>query len=250
MATPMSCEEIRECAQRIDVSISNIFAQIGVLSDEITHLWQRCNDAGRVMTSTELASLKPLIESSLSKAGSCLQGTGVVLQPGVLQDKEMYLEWRQLGAGGRVMPLSLNFNRGSESFYDYSDMPWFSRPRNSGRSTVVGPYVDLYGQDMYILTFSMPILVNGQFIGVAAADVALNKFERVVTSSLMRMSHEALILSSEGRVVATNTANWTAGEMASLGLSRIDSDCQYMPLAEQSAHWTLARLPERRRRAA
>lgn len=247
MASVQCSEELNECAQRIDVSISNIFAQIDTLAEEIARIWR---DAGtKPVTSPELASLRPLIESCLTQPGACLQGCGVVLQPGVLHDQEMYLEWRQLGSGGRTVPLSLNFNRRCENFYDYRAMPWFATPRESGRSTVVGPYVDLYGQDMYILTFSRPVLVDNRFIGVAAADIALNRFERVVTAKLMRLDHEALIISGEGRVVAANTANFTAGEMASVGFAT-DAHCQRASLAEQSAHWTLVQLPDKRRHAA
>ncbi|MCP8464942.1 cache domain-containing protein [Pseudomonas sp. ZM23] len=247
MASAQCIDELNECAQRIDVSISNIFAQIGTLAEAIDRTWRKTD--GKPVSSADLASLRPLIETCLTQRDSCLQGCGVVLQPGVLQDREMYLEWRQLGSGGRAVPLSLNFNRRCENFYDYRDMPWFATPRDSGRSSVVGPYVDLYGQDMYILTFSSPILVDGHFIGMAAADIALNRFERVVTAKLMHLQHEALILSGEGRVVAANTANFIAGEMASAGFAA-DARCQHAPLAEQSAHWTLVQLPDKRRRAA
>lgn len=247
MASAVSGDQLNECAQRIDVSISNIFAQIGTLAEEIERVWRDAGD--KPVASADLASLRPLIEASLTQPGACLQGCGVVLQPGVLHDQEMYLEWRQLGSAGRTMPLSLNFNRRCETFYDYSAMPWFATPRDSGRNSVVGPYVDLYGQDMYILTFSRPVQVDGRFIGVAAADIALNRFERVVTAKLMRLEHEALILSAEGRVVAANTANFIAGEMANLGFA-LDARCQRASLAEQSARWTLVQLPDKRRRAA
>lgn len=249
MATPESRDDLSECARRIDVSISNIFAQIATLATAVTQLWRQVEANGKAVGSGDLAGLRPLIETCLTQPGACLQGCGVVLQPQALQDQEMYLEWRQLGAGGRTVPLSLNFNRRCENFYDYRDMPWFATPRDSGRSSVVGPYVDLYGQDMYILTFSTPIQIDGRFIGIAGADIALNRFERVITANLMRLSHEALILSGEGRVVATNTANFTAGEIANLGFGS-GADCQRASLAEQSAHWTLVQRPEKRRRAA
>ncbi|MCP8465388.1 cache domain-containing protein [Pseudomonas sp. ZM23] len=59
-------------------------------------------------------------------------------------------------------------------------MPWFARPRSTGRPSVVGPSVDLYGTDLYILVFFVPIQVDGRFIGVAGADIALHEFEAVL----------------------------------------------------------------------
>ncbi|MNO50084.1 Methyl-accepting chemotaxis protein PctA [compost metagenome] len=250
MDTPLSRDELNECAARINVSIGNIFEQIATLADEVIRIHTSLADGGRPMTSADLAPLRPLIENNLTQPGSCMQGSGVVLQPGTLQDRDMHLEWRHLGKGGRVVPLSLNFNRRSESYYDYRDMPWFSGPQQSGHAAVAGPYIDLYGQDMYILTFAMPILADGQFLGIAGADIALNRFERVLAPRLMRMSHEALIVTEEGRVLAANTANWPAGELASHGFGAAQAGCRSVELGDGSAHWTLVERPELRRRAA
>jgi C4-dicarboxylate-specific signal transduction histidine kinase len=101
-------------------------------------------------------------------------------------------------------------------------MPWFSKPRSSGQSWVDGPFVDLYGADLYILAFSVPILLEGRFVGVAVADVAMQDFERVLLSSLLRLDREALIINGEGRVLAANTPHWSTGEMArSIGQQRV-----------------------------
>lgn len=94
----------------------------------------------------------------------------------------------------RLSPMTLNFNRRSESFYNYQSMPWFARPKNTGSNVVVGPYVDLYGADMYIMAFSLPIHVDGRFVGIAGADIALHRFERILLSSLIKMENEALIV--------------------------------------------------------
>ncbi|MCY1462980.1 hypothetical protein D9M71_808140 [compost metagenome] len=66
----------------------------------------------------------------------------------------------------------------------------------------------------------------------------------------MRMSHEALIVTEEGRVLAANTANWPAGELASHGFGATQAGCRSVELGDGSAHWTLIERPELRRRAA
>ncbi|WP_271408613.1 cache domain-containing protein [Pseudomonas sp. Q1-7] len=239
-------DELNECASRIDVSICNVFSQLMVLADEVTHTWKRLGAEGRKPTSKDLACLKPKIDTHLLAERTPVHGTGVVIEPGELADQEMYLEWWRMGASGKVIPMTLNFNRRSESYYNYQSMPWFSRPRESGRNIVVGPYVDLYGADMYILTFSMPIYVDGRFVGIAGADIALHRFERVLLSSLMKMEHEALIVTEEGRVVAANTANFTVGEMAHHAFNRAEVDCRIIELGDAAAHWSLIQRPYQR----
>ena len=103
-----------------------------------------------------------------------------------------------------------------------------ARPKNTGSNVVVGPYVDLYGADMYIMTFSLPIHVDGRFVGIAGADIALHRFERILLSSLIKMENEALIVSEEGRIIAANTADAGAqrlrvrvGDATGIGKDRV-----------------------------
>ncbi|WP_027897346.1 cache domain-containing protein [Zestomonas thermotolerans] len=241
MATHLQRDELFECAKRIDASLSNIFAGINELRDAAARLWQ--NLSSGQPSSRDIATLRPLMDRRLTAARGLLQGTGVVLSPGVVQDKDLYLEWRHLNQLGRIAQLGLNFNRSSESFYDYRDKPWFAGPRDTGDSVVAGPYVDLYGQDMYILTFASPIRVDGRFVGIAGADVALNRFENVLVSSLVRLPHEALIVSDEGRVVAANTANWAVGDLARNAFERSSNPGRIVELGEGCARWSLVERP-------
>ncbi|RHW20016.1 cache domain-containing protein [Pseudomonas jilinensis] len=243
MAEDALNRELQDCISRIDVSISNIFAQIDILAREVCAIWQQQGSPGKAPAARDLKSLRPLIDSHLAAPRSCLQGTGVVLEPNVLQDQEMYCEWRHLTTNGRIAPLDLNFNRSSDSYYNYRDMPWFTRPRSTGQRVVIGPYIDLYGQDTYILTFAQPLNVDGRFIGIAGADIALGRFERILVSGLLKMSHEAFIVTDEGRVVAANTANWTAGELARHAMSRSENHCTVVDLGEQASHWALVQRP-------
>ncbi|EOZ4917402.1 TPA: PDC sensor domain-containing protein [Pseudomonas aeruginosa] len=247
MPVPFTRTEADTCAANINASIGNVFDQLALLADEVSNIWKHKAALGKKPTSKDLSSLKPKIDAQLLAPRSCIHGTGVVLEPGELEDREMYLEWFRLGTGGKVVPMTLNFNQRSESFYNYQDKPWFSRPRATGSNVVVGPYVDLYGADTYIMTFSLPILVDGQFIGIAGADIALHHFERILLASLIKMENEALIVSEEGRVIAANTANWTVGDMAKHTITRQEADCQVLELGEAAAHWSLVRRPFKRK---
>lgn len=239
MSLDAQADQLSVCAMHIDASIGNQFAQLNRLAEAVVAIWNRLQAEGCKPTTRDLGALRPMIQASLQQESSCIHGTGVVLEPGELADQEMYLEWWCRAPAGKVTPMLLNLNRRSESFYNYQSMPWFSRPRDTGQQWVEGPFVDLYGADQYIMAFSVPIHVEGRFVGVAAADIALHEFERVLLAGLMRMDKEALIVNAEGRVVACNTANWLVGDMARQVLVRDDSRSRVLALAESSAHWSL-----------
>ncbi|RJG11121.1 histidine kinase [Pseudomonas cavernicola] len=247
MPLPLFRTDADDCADSINASIGNVFDQLTILANEVVEIWRREAALGKKPSSKDLAVLKPKIDAQLQGPKSCIHGTGVVLEPGELEDCEMYLEWWRMGSAGKVVPMTLNFNRRSESFYNYQSMQWFARPKATGSNVVVGPYVDLYGADMYIMTFSLPIHVDGRFVGIAGADIALHRFERILLSSLIKMENEALIVSEEGRVIAANTANWTVGDMAHHAMNRQETGCRVIELGEAAAHWSLVQRPCKRK---
>ena len=243
MFPEIAADELQQCAKTIDASIRNVFQRLDDMAAEVVAIWEACVASGRTPGASDLAALRPRIQRNLASEQCRMHGTGVVLEPGVLADRDMFLEWWHQGPRGRAVPLSLSFDRRKEHFYDYPNMPWYSRPRSSGLPSVEGPFVDLYGTDLYILAFSIPIRVAGRFIGVAAADIALQAFEPVLLRSLLRLGNEALVVNAEGRVVAANTANWFAGDMARQALGAGEGQPRVRALLESSSLWSVVERP-------
>lgn len=231
------------CARQLNSTLESIFSQVRQLVDETLELWERVLAEGRQPTAKDLAQLRPAIDRQLLATGAFGCGGGVILEPGSLSDQHMHLEWWYLADAGKTLPLRPNFDRRRENFYDYTAAPWFSRPRDSGNSSVEGPYVDLYGTNMYVLTFTMPIFVQDRFIGVAGLDLSLHNVERMLVRSLMRLEHEAVLISADGRVIASNTANWLVGDLAPKLLDPALNEGFRLVLAEPEAGWSLIRLP-------
>ena len=237
------------CIQQLNSTLETIFGQVRQLVDETLQLWERVLAEGRQPTARDLSLLRPAIDRQLLATGAFGCGGGVILEPGCLADREMYLEWWYLADAGKTLPLRPNFDLRRENFYDYTEMPWFSRPRSTGASSVEGPYVDLYGTNMYVLTFTIPILVEGRFIGVAGLDLSLHNVERMLIRSLMRLEHEAVLIAADGRVIASNSANWMVGDLAMKLLKALPEDAVRVTLAGPEAGWSLVRLSALRKAA-
>jgi len=249
MFAPSDNASFSACAQQLDSTLGSIFSQVRELVEETRALWERVLAEGRQPVARDLASLRPAIDRQLLATGAFGCGGGVIVEPNGLADREMHLEWWYLADAGKTLPLRPNFDRRRENYYDYTEMPWYRRPRDTGKCVVEGPYVDLYGTNMYVLTFTMPILVQGRFIGVAGLDLSLHNLERLLVRSLMKLEHEAVLLSADGRVIASNTANWMVGDLVATLLNTLQLDEIRLTLSESETGWSLVRLPGLRKPA-
>lgn len=233
----------QDCLAGIALAVNSVFARLEQVEQDVRGIFQQKISAQQPVTSKDLKALRPLLARLLENQNDALQGIGVVLEPGVLDDSDMYIEWRQINANGRITSLDLNFNRSSESYYNYLEMSWFAQPRSKGECAIAGPYVDLYGQDMYILTFALPIHIQGRFIGVAGADVALVRFESILLQALMPLPQEAVLVSEQGRVIAANNSNYVTGELVRQALTAAEIECQTIELGYTGVHWSLLQYP-------
>lgn len=233
--------DMQRCIARLDKALDGVFERLQRLADEVACVWDGCAAQGRAPAARDVAVLKAGIDALVLAEGALLHGAGVAVDPGALSDRDLYVDWWRLAEGGKTLPLMLNLNQRSENFYNYREMPWFEIPRATGHKTVAGPYVDLFGADMYVLTFALPVRVGERVVAVAAADLPLHRFERVLVGSLMRLPRESLLVSAQGRVIAANTANWTVGDLAGHLLSDTGNAC--LPLGDSELGWTLVCLP-------
>jgi hypothetical protein len=86
------------------------------------------------------------------------------------------MEWWYRDAGASVHKLRPVLDPDAEDFFDYSGLPWFAVPRDSGARHVTGPYVDWSCTEEYTLTFTVPVHAthpeHGRtYLGVVGADV-------------------------------------------------------------------------------
>ncbi|QXB53097.1 methyl-accepting chemotaxis protein [Aeromonas sp. FDAARGOS 1415] len=96
---------------------------------------------------------------------------------------------------------------------------YYACPKREGRSCLVDPFkVDINGQQVLVSTITTPILVDGQFKGIAALDLAVDSISRQaqsLNSNIYDGKGETLIVSAAGVITGTS------GDAALLG-SRAD----------------------------
>ncbi len=155
------------------------------------------------------------VRDLLHRPGQLAVGLGLVVAPRPERGLPLRLEWWQVDPdGGRLRTLEPDLRPTSLGYYDYTAAEWFDVPRRTGRRHVVGPYVDVHGTGRYLLTLTEPVVVDGEFVGVAGADVSVRRFE---SHLLRRVDRSApfLLLNGEDRVVLSTSPRELVGALVS-----------------------------------
>lgn len=233
---------IVRCSESIRDAVESVFSALAVLEAEARERLGAAGRKGRRPGASDLAALRPAIQNLLREQGDRFNGTGVVMAPNALVDAAFHLEWWQRAGDQGSRPLRLNLDPRSESFYDYTLKPWFVIPRDKGHGTVMGPYVDLHCAGLYILTFTRPLTVSGEFVGVVGVDVPVAAFEQIAIPSLKHLGGEAVVVTSEGRVLAANTPTWAVGEMARDLLLGHEASVERAAVRAPEVDWSVIRV--------
>jgi hypothetical protein len=189
-------------------------------------------------TSAALMPLRDVADAVLDDAAE-VYGAGVVVTPGVLADEERFLQWRQRQPDGSLDDLLLEVDARGDDPYDYPEMEWFRVPATEGRRMVSGPYFDYLGNERYTLTYAVPVLVSGAFVGIAGCDVIIAQLERSLLPVLRQIPARAALLNHERRVVTANAPSLVTGER--VALEELEAGQRFPVTADQG--WSLVVLP-------
>jgi DNA-binding FadR family transcriptional regulator len=159
----------------------------------------------------DLASLRATIFEVLATHRGLAAGAGVITAPDVLADAPLWLEWWWTSPAGTPEQLRVNLDPAAPDFYDYTAAAWYENARLSGGPQATGPYVDYFCTGEYTITLSVPVRLDGRFLGVAAADVLVPSLEGQVMPGLLRSAGPVALTSPDGRVIAATARDWAPG---------------------------------------
>jgi hypothetical protein len=208
-------EVLAEPGARIRAVLDDIFGPLALVGAAFATQRRSCRAAGDELTADRLSGLRGIIWQQLGQLPAA-DGVGIVAAPGVVAGRDRHLEWWQRTGSGEsgtdgYARIRLNLDPESIDLYDYLEMDWFTVPRREGRRYVYGPYIDFSGADRHVLTMTLPVLDDGQFLGVAGTDIRMSHLEPELLVILRSVAVPAVLVNAERRVVAANTARWIAG---------------------------------------
>ena len=233
-----TAKDIQQVVHELAQPIERVFSEIHILATVTVDVLTTASGGGRRAESGDLALLASVADGTIGRY-SLLGGAGVVLNPGFLSDVQAHLEWRQLGRDGRPRSLVLDVDPDSADPYDYWEMEWFRVPREERRRMVGGPYFDYRGADRFGLTFAVPVVVGGEFVGIAGADVPLAQLEPELLPILRRLPRRAALINHENRVITSNSPHYAISARV-----RADSDASVSVPVVSDLGWTLIINPD------
>lgn len=195
-------------------------------------VWSECH-LGGVVDQVDVA----IAEDTLAV------GMGFAAAPGAVEGRDRFMAWRQR-LGERVMRLQLNFDPTSVDVYDYLQMEWFQLAEQGRERVAFGPYVDYSGAGLYVVTLTIPVLIDGAFVGVVGADLIAHELEKRLVGVLQTCPLDAVVISAERRVIAANTPRWVAGArlraLPDVGVPAERSEFVDVAALPVGTGWTLA----------
>lgn len=232
-------EEVTDCARALSDVVETIFRVLDGLAEGLSAEWRRAASAQEPFTTSNLTVLQPLIFSALDRRAE-FDSAGYVLEGAVLADRHRYLEWWHRSDGASFQPLILNLDPASPDHYDYYSMEWFLAARDHHRRFVSGPLIDLPCAEAHIMTFSLPVVADGVFVGIAGADVAMARLELLTVPPMLRLPAPSVLVNSSRRVIAASDARWAPGDKLRSVPSGDEPDWQAVVPVTSDLGWVLA----------
>jgi methyl-accepting chemotaxis protein len=228
--------------------------QASVVSAELNVAWDAARNMAKALETTMVAPDKSgaPIEARRAQLNGFLErilrdtprlnGTYSAWMPNALDGRDSAFRGdRTVGADdtGRALPYLTRDSTGHialQPLVDYDNREfhpngvmkggWFIGPHETGRESLQAPlpYI-VQGRSVFLATISVPIIIDGQFAGVAGTDFDLAFFQHLVESAKAKAyggKGEVTIVTDKGLIVASSLDPTAIGE----SLSKVDGNWQ------------------------
>jgi hypothetical protein len=208
--------EVVQAASALASWLRGVCTEVNKLAGDVsTHLER--NLAGRSgIDSAALVGLDAYPREFLTK-NSYAAGAGTFFAVETLGQGVPALDWWARKEYGTIGRLDLDMTPGSNRYYEYEKLPFFSTAASTGEQSLWGPYVDFLGFEEYILTFAAPLFLHGRFTGVAACDIRIRDLEPLIMPTLRAIPGDAALVNASNRVILGNSGLYLVGERIKAG---------------------------------
>lgn len=208
--------EVVHAANALTSWTRGVSTEIEQLSKNVASLLERHLVGKSKIGKAALSGLDKLSQEFLAK-NSFAVGAGTFFAHESVEEGGRALEWWIRKGAGSLARLDFDLTPGSNRYYDYEKLPFFSTAASTGEQTVWGPYIDYLGFEEYILTFTAPFSVHGAFTGVAGCDIRLKDLEPLIMPHLRVIPGDAALINASNRVILGNSGTYLVGERIKSG---------------------------------
>ena len=208
--------EVVHAANALASWISGVSTEVGKLSRNVASLLERDLVGKSKVDKAALVGLDEVSREFLTK-NTFAAGAGAFFAAESVEEGDRAWGWWSRKESGAIGRLDFDHTPGSNRYYDYEKLPFFSTAASTGEPTLWGPYVDFLGFEEYILTFAAPFSVHGNFTGVAACDIRIKDLEPLIMPNLRAIPSDAALINASNRVILGNSGTYLVGERIKAG---------------------------------
>ena len=160
------------------------------------------------LTGAQLASLTEAeAHAILASSDRPIYGAGFCANEHLVTEGNPLAWWQ---GPERSLLASSTFGPGQAAI-DLHRLEWYRVPAETGDRHVAGPFVDYLCSNEITLTSAVPVTLEGEFAGVACADVLVASLEQVLLPAVAALG-DATLVNVNGRVVVSANAEVETGD--------------------------------------
>lgn len=110
----------------------------------------------------------------------------------------------------RSLLASSTFGPGQAAI-DLQRLEWYRVPAETHERHIAGPFVDYLCSNEIMLTSALPVMIDGEFAGVACADVLVASLENLLLPEVSKLPGAALV-NANGRVIVSADPGFETGD--------------------------------------
>lgn len=168
----------------------------GYLNDIITMSETISSTVGNTYKDTSLKTYETML-ADIIKNNDMVLGSGLWFEPYAYDEKEEYVGPYVYKDGDSTV-VTYDY---SNAEYDYFNQEYYTVVKGTTVANITNPYYD-ETSGLVMSTCSMPITVNGTYIGCVTVDMELSTVTGVVDSIKVGKNGDAMLLDSEGIYLA------------------------------------------------
>ena len=196
---------------------SGVYTETNELARNVASLLEKNLAAKAKAGKSVLAGLDKVAWRFLEK-NPFATGAGTFVAAEAVEEGGRPFEWWYRKSSGEKERLDADRMPGSQRYYDYEKLPFFTTAASTGEQTLSGPYLDYLGFEEYILSFTAPIFVQGNFTGVAGCDIRIKDLEPLIMPHLLAVPGDAALINANNRVILGNSGMYLIGDRIKSGV--------------------------------
>lgn len=202
-------EALQRTANALTLSINSVFTDLEKIAESVT---ATAHTVPGVPRRSEFSFLKQELANFIKLHSDLIIGAGIAYAPASLPETPHWLEWWRSQSNAEPKFVTHDLNPDSLNYYDYTTREWFALPSSTGQPVAVGPYVDIGGINVSIITLCVPA-ATAQGTHILGCDLPLAKLEGVFLRALQLRDPVVVLLGPNGRVIASNNARIATGTL-------------------------------------